>query len=177
MERKYQILELLKKSKTPVKGKYLAELFDVSRQIIVSDIAQLREEGHKIVATRDGYLYDSGNRVRRVVAVKHSSKDIYDELRRIVENGGKVLDVIVEHPVYGEITGRIDVSTLDEVEKFVSLLASSGTKPLSEISNGVHLHTIEAPDEETMKKILKAISKYRLSKDDAEKNEKTEDNE
>ncbi|WP_372589544.1 transcription repressor NadR [Fervidobacterium pennivorans subsp. shakshaketiis] len=177
MERKYQILELLKKSKTPVKGKYLAELFNVSRQIIVSDIAQLREEGHRIVATRDGYLYDEGNKVRRVVAVKHSSKDIYDELRRIVENGGKVLDVIVEHPVYGEIIGRIDVSTLDEVEKFVSLLAASGTKPLSEISNGVHLHTIEAPDEETMEKILKAISKYRLSKGDTEKNEKTEDDE
>jgi len=174
MERKYQILEMLKKSKTPVKGKYLAELFDVSRQIIVSDIAQLREEGHKIVATRDGYLYDAGNKVRRVVAVKHSPKDIHDELRRIVENGGKVLDVIVEHPVYGEIIGRIDVSTLDEVEKFVSLLASSGTKPLSEISNGVHLHTIEAPDEETMEKILKAISKYRLSKGDAKKDEKTE---
>ena len=165
MERRYMILEMLKKSKTPVKGKDLAELFDVSRQIVVSDIAQLREEGHRIVSTRDGYVYDSGNKVRKVVAVKHSAREIYDELKRIVENGGKVLDVIVEHPLYGEISGRIDVSTLDEVEKFVSLLVTSGTRPLSAISNGIHLHTIEAPDEETMERILKSIKKYRLTKD------------
>jgi len=171
MERRHLILEMLKKSKTPVKGKDLAEYFDVSRQIIVSDIAQLREEGHNIVSTRDGYLYDAGNKVRKVVAVKHSAKDIYDELKRIVENGGKVLDVIVEHPLYGEITGRIDVSTLDEVEKFVSLLMSSGTKPLSEISNGIHLHTIEAPDEESMARILKALKKYRLNKEEDANNE------
>ncbi|MEJ5256746.1 MAG: transcription repressor NadR [Fervidobacterium sp.] len=171
MDRKYQILEVLRKSKGPIKGKDLSEMFSVSRQMIVSDIAELREEGYKIVSTRDGYVFDHGNTVRRVVAVKHRANDIYDELKRVVENGGKVLDVIVEHPIYGELIGRIDVGTLDEVEKFVSLLASTGTKPLSEISNGIHLHTIEAPDEETMKRILKAIRKYRITKDNEEATE------
>lgn len=164
MSRKADILDLLKRTKVPLKGKELAERFGVSRQIIVSDIAQLREEGNKIVSTRDGYVLDTGGRVRRTIAVQHTSEEIYNELRTIVEMGGKVIDVIVEHPVYGELTGRIDVATLDDVEKFVSLLASSNTKPLLEISNGIHLHTIEAPDETVMDRILKAIERYRINR-------------
>jgi len=162
VERKNEILEILKRAKAPIKGKELAEKFGVSRQIIVSDISQLREEGYRIVSTRDGYILDTGGKVRRIIAVKHSSEEIYDELKTIVENGGKVIDVIVEHPLYGEITGRIDVSTIDDVEKFMTLLKISNTKPLLEISGGIHLHTIEAPDEKTMEKILNAIEKYRL---------------
>ena len=164
MNRKSEILDLLKRTKVPLKGKELAERFGVSRQIIVSNIAQLREEGNKIVSTRDGYILDNGGRVRKTIAFQHSSEEIYEELRTIVETGGKVIDVIVEHPVYGELIGRIDVSTLDDVEKFVSLLISSNTKPLLEISNGIHLHTIEAPDEATMDRILNAIEKYRLKR-------------
>ncbi|MGB9614968.1 MAG: HTH domain-containing protein, partial [Fervidobacterium sp.] len=98
MERRYEIVEILKKSKSPVKGKDLSQMLGVSRQIIVSDIAQLREEGYRIVSTRDGYLLDTGGKIRRTIAVKHSSEEIYDELKTIVENGGKVVDVIVEHP-------------------------------------------------------------------------------
>lgn len=161
-ERKQEILELLRKTKQPLKGKDLAERFGVTRQVIVSDIAELREEGHRIVSTRDGYVLDVGQRVRRIVAMRHTAEDIYEELKTIVENGGKVLDVIVEHPIYGELIGRIDVETLDDVEKFVSLLEITKTKPLLELSDGVHLHTIEAPDEATMERILKAIEKYRL---------------
>ncbi|MFN3692372.1 MAG: transcription repressor NadR [Fervidobacterium sp.] len=162
MNRKQEIISILMSSKNPVKGKDLAERLGVSRQMIVSDIASLREDGYKIISTRDGYVLDTDGKIRRVVAVKHSSEEIYDELKTIVQLGGKVLDVIVEHPVYGEITGRIDVSNLDDVEKFITLLRASNTKPLLEISDGVHLHTIEAPDEETMEKILKGIEKYRL---------------
>ena len=164
MIRKAEILDLLKRAKIPVKGKELAERFGVSRQITVSDIAQLREEGYRIIPTRDGYVLDTGGTVRRTIAVQHTAEEIYDELKTVVENGGKVIDVIVEHPIYGELTGRIDVSTLDDVEKFVSLLISSNTKPLLEISNGIHLHTIEAPDETTMDKILHAIEKFRLNR-------------
>lgn len=162
MERKYEIVAILKSLKRPVKGKDLSERLNVSRQIIVSDIAALREEGYKIISTRDGYILDTGGKVRRTVAVRHSSDEIYDELKTIVELGGKVLDVIVEHPIYGEISGRIDVESLDDVEKFITLLRTSNTKPLLEISDGIHLHTIETADEETMEKILKAIEKYRL---------------
>lgn len=162
MNRKEEIISILKSSKSPVKGKDLAERLGVSRQMIVSDIASLREDGYKIISTRDGYVLDTGGKIRRIVAVKHSSEEIYDELKTIVQLGGKVLDVIIEHPIYGEIIGRIDVSSLDDVEKFITLLKTSNTKPLLEISDGAHLHTIEAPDEETMEKILKGIEKYRL---------------
>jgi len=40
-EREKKILEILRDSETLVSGTYLAEFFDVSRQVIVQDIAMI----------------------------------------------------------------------------------------------------------------------------------------
>jgi transcriptional regulator of NAD metabolism len=76
-----------------------------------------------------------------------------------VRNGGRIVVVIVEHPVYGEIRGIIDVSSEEEVLKFVNLMEMAKTEPLLTLSGGVHLHTIEAPDEETMERIMRELKK------------------
>ncbi|EQD76356.1 Helix-turn-helix, type 11 domain protein, partial [mine drainage metagenome] len=52
--RRQQLLHALETSKEPLSGAYLAELFRVSRQIIVKDIALLRAEGHEIDSTMAG---------------------------------------------------------------------------------------------------------------------------
>ncbi|QTA37937.1 transcription repressor NadR [Thermosipho ferrireducens] len=161
MNRLNKILDILKNARGPVKGKVLAEKLGVSRQIIVQDISSLKVKGYKIFSTRDGYILEKDeNTVRKMVAVKHTADEIYDELFSIVNAGGKIIDVIVEHPIYGEITGRIDIGSSDDIAKFMSLLKSTGATPLLELSGGIHIHTIEAPDESTMKKVLKAIQKY-----------------
>jgi len=77
----------------------------------------------------------------------------------VVRKGGRVVDVIVEHPVYGEIRGMIDVSNEDEVLKFLNLMRASKTEPLLVLSGGVHLHTIEAPDEGTLDEIVEELRK------------------
>ena len=41
---------------------------------------------------------------KRVVAVKHTDEQMRDELYCIVDAGAKVLDVIVEHELYGQIS-------------------------------------------------------------------------
>ncbi len=142
-------------------GKYLASIFDVTRQIIVQDIAILKSEGHKITSTTRGYILNKKDRkgVIKVIAVQHSEERIKEELKCIVENGGEVVDVIVEHPLYGEMKGNIAVKTLDDVERFMSAFKTSNATPLLSLSSGVHLHTIAASNEATMKKILEALEK------------------
>lgn len=158
-ERRKEILKMLSSSQVELSGKYLASKFGVTRQIVVQDIAVLKSEGCKITSTTRGYLLNEKERkgVIKVIAVQHSEKRIKEELECIVENGGEVLDVIVEHPLYGELKGNIAVKTLDDVEKFMGAFKTSNATPLLSLSNGVHLHTIAAKNEKTMEKIFKSL--------------------
>ena len=160
-ERRKKILELLSQSQKELSGKYLASRFNVTRQVIVQDISILKSQGYNITSTTRGYLLNEKERkgVKKVVAVKHFVGRIREELQCVVENGGEVIDVIVEHPLYGEIRGNIAVKTMDDVEKFMSAFKTSNATPLLSLSNGVHLHTIMAEDEETMEKVLEALDK------------------
>jgi transcriptional regulator of NAD metabolism len=142
----------------PLNGTELAARFGVSRQAIVQDMAALRNEGIPVAATSQGYLLDRGRSgVRRLFAVRHGAEAIHDELRAVVDAGGTVADVIVDHPVYGEIRGAIGVRTRDDVTRFVTLLESSGRGALLTLSGGFHLHTVEAPDEATMSRVEEAL--------------------
>lgn len=160
MENKEKILKILERLKTPIKGKDLAERIGVSRQMIIQYVSKLKSEGHKIASTRDGYILEREVGLRKMIAVKHSADEIENELISIVKAGGKVLDVIVEHPIYGEIKGRIDVQNEEDVIKFMSLLKTTKATPLLELANGVHIHTIEVKDEESFKRVKEAIKDY-----------------
>ncbi len=153
-ERLGQIFALLESATEPLSGAELAERFGVSRQAIVQDISRLRDSGCPIRATAAGYALDrQGRGVRRLVAVRHGPGEIREELLTIVGMGGRVIDVIVDHPVYGELKGNIDVRTAEEVHRFVNLLESTGRGTLSSLSGGFHLHTIEADSTETLDRI------------------------
>jgi len=162
-----KILSILKRSEKPVSGLEIAKILGVSRQAVVQYIAFMKEKGYNVVATPRGYVLKSEIGNRKLIAVKHRKEDIYDELITIVKLGGKVCDVIVEHPVYGEIRGIIDVETEEDVVKFVSLLESIKVEPLLSLSGGVHLHTIEVKDEKTFRAILEALNRkgYLLKED------------
>ncbi len=108
-----KIAELLEAASEPLSGTGLAERFGVSRQAIVQDIARLRDSGCPVRATAAGYSLDrQGCRVRRLVAVRHAPGDVREELLTVVGGGGRVIDVIVDHPVYGELRGNIDAKTV-----------------------------------------------------------------
>ena len=55
-ERRKKIINILSSSKSPVAGVALAKELDVSRQVIVQDIALLRANGAAIFSTNRGYL-------------------------------------------------------------------------------------------------------------------------
>lgn len=150
-QRLENLKEILESAPEPVSGVSLAERLDVSRQAIVQDVATLREQGLPVVATSRGYhLERAPSAFRRIVAVRHQPDRIFEELSLIVSLGGKVLDVLVDHPVYGELRGNINVGTADEVTRFVTLMETTGRHPLLTLSDGFHLHNVEAPDEETL---------------------------
>ena len=104
--RKQELLALLKGAKESMNGQSLAEHFGVTRQIIVQDIALLRADGAQIISTNRGYIYkssDDNSYVHRLFKVNHKVSDMEDELLAIVDNGGRIQNIMIDHPVYGEI--------------------------------------------------------------------------
>ena len=55
-DRRNAIVEQIRKSAVPVPGRNLAAEFDVSRQVIVQDIALLRAGDREILSTNRGYV-------------------------------------------------------------------------------------------------------------------------
>ena len=158
-ERRNNIIGMLIKEKRAIKGTTLAESFNVTRQIIVKDIAILRAKGNNIIATPDGYMIneDNSNRVKSVIAVNHNDEEVIKELEIVVKYGGIIEDVIVEHPLYGEIRGILMIKNLNDLNKFKNSLNQIDAKPLSMLTNGVHLHTISADSVENMELIKEEL--------------------
>ena len=107
-ERREKIFSILKDRSTPITGADLSKITGVSRQVIVQDIAILRAKGLNIIATPQGYLLmnDRKNKMEKVIACCQT--DRYEKRTGdIVDNGGKVIDVIVEHSLYGEIKAML----------------------------------------------------------------------
>lgn len=158
-DRRNKIAEVLSKSDRPISATKLANIFDVSRQVIVGDIALLRASGIDIDATPRGYKMksDAHEGYTGTIACKHSSEAMHDELYTIVDLGGQVLDVIVDHAIYGELTGRLELASRYDVDQFVRKVDREQAQPLSRVTDGVHLHTVNCPDRETFDRIVEAL--------------------
>ncbi|AOY75427.1 transcription repressor NadR [Clostridium formicaceticum] len=159
-ERRKAIVKALKEENKPKKGTELASYFDVSRQVIVQDIALLRAEGVDIIATPQGYVIprNDTDKIKKTIVSKHTSyKDMKEELKIMIHHGARILDVIVEHPIYGEIKGILDISYRKELDEFMDKVKNYKAEPLSSLTEGVHIHTVEVPDEETFKKMQAAL--------------------
>lgn len=146
--RRNEILRLLKTKDSAIKGIELAELFNVTRQVIVKDLALIKATDENVVSTSEGYLYLKRRDIsKRVIYVSHGINDIYDELETIIKYGGVIEDIIVEHPYYGELKASLYLRTLNDLEKFSEAFIKSGAKPLSYLTGGEHMHTIACEDE------------------------------
>ncbi|HEY8693834.1 MAG TPA: transcription repressor NadR [Chloroflexota bacterium] len=156
--RRAHLLDILDRADGPISGHELAERLGVSRQVIVQDCALLRASGHEVMATPRGYLLprrETG--VRAVLASRHTREHTEDELTVMVDHGLKVVDVIVEHPVYGELRGSLMMTSRADVREFTQRVDSGEVALLSELSGGVHLHTVEAPSQERLDRAREAL--------------------
>lgn len=159
-KRRQQIIEMLKFSEFPLSGTELAQRLKVSRQIIVQDIALLRATNKNILATNKGYLLfveEKTAKYQRAVKVKHENEAILDELYTIVDYGGKLLNVVVEHAIYGQILVDLIICNREDANLFVKAIEENATKPLTELTDGVHWHTIEAGSEKQLNQIVEKL--------------------
>ncbi len=160
-ERRNQIKSILSAASTAVSAASLAEKLGVSRQIIVGDIALLRAAGCDIEATARGYVDRSskeGKKANRCkVVCQHQDSETEKELQIFVDNGCRVIDVTVEHPVYGQLTGLLNIANRYDIKCFLQKVAQSDAHSLCELTDGIHLHTIEYPEEETLKRTLQEL--------------------
>lgn len=155
-ERRKAIADVLRASDVPISASALAEKFSVSRQIIVGDIALLRSSGEEILATPRGYVTPKEARgLLRRIAVKHTPQQMEAELNTIVDNGCTVIDVTVEHPVYGQLTGPLQISSRYEVGQFIERCRNA--EPLSRLTDGIHLHALLCPDEAAFERTKSAL--------------------
>lgn len=160
-ERREKILATLKKSEKPVSATAFAEKFSVSRQIIVGDIALLRASDNDISATPRGYVMapEKENGIIRQIACCHKPDEMQTELYAIVDQGCTARDVIVEHALYGQITGMLHVSSRYDVDQFIEKCRKSDAKPLSDLTGGIHLHTVICPDEDAYRRVKDSLRK------------------
>ncbi len=158
-KRRENLLKILQESESAVSGTKLATKFQVSRQVIVQDIALLRAKNHDIISTHKGYvLLDKGN-IQRVFKVKHSAEKMLDELNLIVDCGGKVEDVFVYHKVYGVIRADMNIKSRMDVKRYLQDISEGKSTQLMKLTSNYHYHTISAEREEILDMIQEELEK------------------
>lgn len=160
-ERRKKIISILTSRQSAVSGTELSELLNVSRQVIVQDIALLRAVNKSILSTNKGYILytNESHKHRRSFCVKHTDDQIPHELEIIVDNSGKVLDVVIEHDIYGQITVDLIINSRRDIKDFLQKLKDNKTKPLKDLTDGLHYHTVEADSEEDLDIIEEQLRK------------------
>jgi hypothetical protein len=152
------IAKRLADSGEPVSAAVLARELSVSRQIIVGDVALLRAGGLDITATPRGYLLPRPPAgISCTFACRHRADQMTEELNAMVDQGCTVLDVIVEHPIYGQLTGPLRLSNRYEVAQFVARCKEEEAAPLSQLTEGVHLHTLLCPDQNAAGRVREVL--------------------
>lgn len=156
-ERRLKIVDSLKTAKTPISGMEFAKRYQVSRQVVVQDIALLRAANYDIYSTNRGYLMHEKQSCERTFVVTHTDEEMEDELNLIVDMGGIIVDVVVEHAVYGHLAAKLDISSRREVQEFMDGIHTGKSQPLKNLTSGTHRHTVEAPSEEVLDIIAKSL--------------------
>ncbi|WP_130860083.1 transcription repressor NadR [Gracilibacillus phocaeensis] len=159
--RREQLVGWLQSSTTPITGAELANRSNVSRQVIVQDISLLKAQNYPIIATSNGYLFlqqdPSPASYRRVIACKHTPAQTREELYTIVDHGASIEDVIIEHPIYGDLKASLLLDNRMDVDLFVRKIEEEQAPYLLELTDGVHNHTIIANEEQQLDKVFEAL--------------------
>ena len=177
--RRASLLDALRSADAPVSGGQLANALNVSRQIIVQDIALLREAGANIVATTKGYVLADAAQTStqtmtqnaaeqpavhlldepaRTFKLHHEVEQTREELQTIVALGGHVHNVSISHRAYGRITAPLEVANQADIERFINDIESGKSSPLSTATSGYHYHLVSAPSDEALEAIGRALA-------------------
>lgn len=162
-ERRKQIVQTLENAQAPVSGQALGQALKVSRQVIVQDVALLRTAGFAITSTPRGYVLGGATQAIRLMKVKHDASRIEEEMNAVVDLGGCITDVVVNHHTYGMISAPMDIKSRRDVKRFLDDLAQGVSQPLSSLTEGYHFHHISAESEEVLDEIQAQLDALGLS--------------
>ena len=149
-ERRGKIIQALKNSDKAVSATTLAKEFDVSRQVIVQDVALLRANGKNIFSTNRGYLIQEDEETTRVFKVQHEDDEVEKELTTIVDLGGTVEDVFVYHKVYGVLRAEMNIKSRMDIRNYMEEIRSGKSSLLKNVTSGYHYHLVEAASQERL---------------------------
>ena len=161
-ERRGKIIQALKNSDKAVSATTLAKEFDVSRQVIVQDVALLRANGKNIFSTNRGYLIQEDEETTRVFKVQHEDDEVEKELTTIVDLGGTVEDVFVYHKVYGVLRAEMNIKSRMDIRNYMEEIRSGKSSLLKNVTSGYHYHTVRAERVEILDMIQEELQKKGL---------------
>ncbi|MGN1167872.1 MAG: transcription repressor NadR [Lachnospiraceae bacterium] len=161
-ERREDIIRQIRSSSVPVSGKHLASLYEVSRQVIVQDVALIRAAGYDIISTNRGYILNEPVTVSRIFKVQHTDDQLEEELCAIVDLGGVIDNVIVNHRVYGRLEAPLRINSRRKVAEFMDDIKNGKSSPLKNITSNYHYHSISADSEETLDLIENMLRKKKF---------------
>ncbi|WP_027108465.1 transcription repressor NadR [Lacticigenium naphthae] len=162
--RRDALLKTLLQAFKPMTASSLGTEFNVSRQVIVGDIALLRASGNDILATPNGYIthYQKQPQYIQQVVCQHSAEQTADELYTVVDSGGAIVDVVIDHPVYGEIKGQLNIASRNDADAFLKKIKEEETSLLSKLTEGLHTHTITTPSKEVFETIREKLDNLNI---------------
>lgn len=158
-KRRQEILSLLGNTENAIPANILKERFAVSRQVIVQDIAILRANGYDITSTNRGYVLNTLTQATRVFKCRHTFEELVEEGELIINLGGRIEDITVNHRIYGKISARLGLYNRMHVEELYRSLVTGASKPLMSVTDGYHYHTVSADSEEVLDQIENALRK------------------
>lgn len=153
-QRRTKIRQMLLAAHQPLTGTALAKGLHVSRQVIVQDIALMRAEQMPILSTNKGYLLRPdevrASQPKRVFFVRHTNDQVLEEFMTVIDLGGRILDVSVEHELYGPIRADLLIENAQDAADFVERLSRCRDNPLKVLTDDCHFHTVAAPSEKLL---------------------------
>ena len=152
-ERRERIIREIRESNAPVSGKKLAALYNVSRQ----DIALIRAAGYDVISTNRGYILQTPASVSRVFKVHHTDEQLEEELCSIIDMGGCVENVMINHRVYGHMEAELHINSRRKIIEFIADIQSGKSSPLKNITSNYHYHKVSADSEETLDMIEEVL--------------------
>lgn len=167
-ERRNEILRLLRESDAPVSATRFASLFGVTRQVVLSDVALLRASGQRIQATPRGYLMEKSVPAKELhsIVCRHRADQVLDEFYAVVDNGGSIVNVMVEHPIYGQLCADLNIASRFDAQEFIHRLRDSSASQLCDLTGGLHVHMIQTPDEKSFQRIVRELDALGILSDE-----------
>lgn len=156
-ERRKALLAMMRETEKPLSGTALGKRTGVSRQVVVQDMALLRTEGYPIISTARGYLMEVSKGCTRLFKVCHTNEQVEDELTTIVDLGGTVVNVMVNHRIYGKLDAQLNIKNRRDVAKFLDDINTGKSTPLLNVTSGYHFHLVSAETEDVLDEIEEAL--------------------